>query len=200
MNPFASALQARAAQRAKNAPIWFAPQHANTTVVSGVDAHLQSQVKEIIVHASQASMGEIVTAHFRIYLGLDNDESIQLNSYRHWANGRTRLEIKFCPYKYSVAGSFMSQASIPVTAYFTVQQALECLLTNNRDHYTLHQESGSGCRHWCYAVFCDFARQGWIQPDHTGAVAHLTNEIKADRRWQGVDIPIPAPEGRFEPV
>lgn len=27
MNPFASALQARAAQRAKNAPIWFAPQH-----------------------------------------------------------------------------------------------------------------------------------------------------------------------------
>ncbi|KAL0953440.1 hypothetical protein HGRIS_004673 [Hohenbuehelia grisea] len=201
MNSFAGALQASAARRAAQAPIWLQPQHANTTLLSGVYAsHLQSQVTEIVVHASKSKLGEhsnVFTGHFRIYLVLEHGQSIQLNSFRFLSDGTTKLEVKYCPYEFSVTRTFMSKTKFPVAAPFTVRQALECLLMNNRDHYVLDSSTGSGCRYWCYVVLVDFARQGWIHPQYVQAVEYTAEACRQDPRWADVGMPNPAPQGSF---
>ncbi|KIM36182.1 hypothetical protein M413DRAFT_31933 [Hebeloma cylindrosporum] len=179
-------------------PIWKQRGHADTTELIGVqDYHLQCQVSEVVAYAAEYAIGDLPVAHFRIFLVLSEGRgAIQLNS-KAFESHTTMLVVKYCSYDYSKSRGFMGTMTIPVIQAFTVREALEKLLSLNRDHYRLVPQTGSGCRYWCSVVIADFIQCGWLYEGYADLFDRLASALKKDPRWRDVVMPSPSPRGTF---
>ncbi|KIM36184.1 hypothetical protein M413DRAFT_31935 [Hebeloma cylindrosporum] len=117
--------------------------HENTTRLRGLDGKLGLQVGGIIMHACRSPMyypdgTSGVVAHFRLFLVISDDSSIELNSS---GDGEivTKLEIIFRNYQFSKTDSYIGVVKIPVIRYFTVRDVMDNLFSNNRDRYRLEE-------------------------------------------------------------
>jgi hypothetical protein len=170
---------------------------ADTVSINVKETHLNKLVTSIVIHSAIVIMGGTTgTAHFRIFLQLPDNSSVELDSYG-LQRTKTMLKVIYRPYSFSTATSTMGTLEIPVEKPFTILDAVTTLLTKNRDRYYLDPSTGSGCRYWCQVVIGDFIDNKWVNKKHGNCVEEFTISVKADSKYKDVNIPVPAPKGTF---